>query len=136
MLGVTAAVKDIALQKRQATSASQLANLAIWEGAETAKFLRIDSTKTLEVESFNTWLDHLLKVGIIVDTAADLSEDYANNLTQVEPTNTNRLRIQQRGGGSLAALAATTPPRLYRSLASAGLVTVRDTKKDKQPIAP
>lgn len=123
-------IKEIARTKRQTMDAKGLGKLALFEGAETARFLSIEATDEPS-QDFNRWLRDFLRLGVVVDSAVDLPEDYGNRLTLVQPTHRNQLIIAMYSVASGVRLAKTTPLRLYRELALAGCATVSDRRKDK-----
>jgi hypothetical protein len=123
-------VKDIASEKRAATSARKLGDLAIYEGIETKRFLQLEDAEEISIANFNGWLEVLLPFGVVVDTSIDLPEDYTNGLTQVNPSIINRALIASRGFKYVNRLASTTPAKLYRPLIVAAKAVTMDTNKD------
>lgn len=127
---LTENVKDVALTRRDLTSAKELGLLGLREGTETARLFEIDSPLWVGEQDFNEWLETLLRFGVVVDTAVDLPEDYSNGLTKVQPTRLNQVAIARCGAPEIKPLLARTPLRLFWMLAKAAGAVADDTKKD------
>lgn len=127
---LTANVRDIASTKRLLSSAKELGAVALQEGTETARLFEIDSPSSSAEQSFNTWLDRLLRFGVVIDTALDLPEDYQNGLTLVSPTLLNRGFVALCGRADLIGLATKTPAKLYWMLVKAAGAVIDDVGKD------
>ncbi len=109
-------IKEIAAAKREATKAKTLGKLAVFEGAETARYLQLDGHNAGD---FNGWLKALLEFGVVVDSSIDLPEDFVDGLTQVKPSRLNQAAILSYGATCVSKLAAATPLSLYRPLFAA-----------------
>jgi hypothetical protein len=127
---LTENVKEIASIRRGLTSARELGLLGLREGTETARLFEVDSPLWVGEQDFNAWLEALLRFGVVVDTALDLPEDFANCLTKVSPTRKNQLLVARCGMSEVKPLFAKTPANLYWSLAKAAGAVADDTKKD------
>ncbi len=122
-------VKEIALAKRTTDSATFLGSLALIEGSETARFLEIDEANE-EDRRFNDWLHDFMQFGVVIDATVDLEQDYSNQLTLVEPTRANQIRIARTAVRPGLRLIRSTPRKIYQDIIGAGLATVNDRAKD------
>jgi hypothetical protein len=129
VIDATMAIKEIALTRRMAFHPHALGRLALFEGVQTARLFEIENQTGTE-DRFNQWLQVLMQVGIVVDSAVDLAQDFGNRLTRVEPTKANQLRILRFAVPRIRQLVATTPNSLYLPLFNATRAVVDDSKKD------
>ncbi len=125
----TELIKLLGENRRVSSEVRQLGHLSIEEGRMSAELLElVDDTK--RAHYFNRWLGNVGIFGAVIDTAIDLPADYETGLTQVRPSQRNRLALASMGVPYAAKAARHLSLSLARSFSKAFFAVSDDSAKD------